>query len=171
MSDGAQTDPSLNKTEHIDENISAKRAAVYAHDGSNWQRLQVDGSGNLKTVSSGSAITNYALETGGNLATITDNTSKDDTNFVYYTAALTATDTIVPTSGKAIKVYKVLVTNSSNNTTFRNVVLSGATKGNFLQGEAIASSWRTLLDTDEILSITPGGSSGTIYVNIQYKEV
>lgn len=38
MSDGAQTNPSLDRSEHIDENVSAKRVGMYVWDGSNWQR-------------------------------------------------------------------------------------------------------------------------------------
>jgi hypothetical protein len=38
MADGAVTDPQFNRTEHIDENISAKRVAGYIWDGSNWVR-------------------------------------------------------------------------------------------------------------------------------------
>lgn len=110
-----------------------------------------------------------AQETGGNLATIADNTSKDGDSFTYYSESLSAVDTITPSTGKAIRIYKVLVTNSSNNSTFRNVTLSSTSLGTFLQGEAIASSWRTTLATDEVLTITPTG--GTVYVNIQYRNV
>lgn len=42
MSDGAITDPSLNRTEHIDENISAKRVGGYAYDAvtGQWTRSE-----------------------------------------------------------------------------------------------------------------------------------
>lgn len=119
------------------------------------------------------AATSAKQDTGNSsLSTIADNTNKDDTGFIYYSAALTAGATISPSTGsKAIEIRKVLVTNSSNNTTFRNVSLSSVSLGTFLQGEAIASSWRTLLATGEDLTITLGGSSGTVYVNIQYIEI
>ena len=38
MSDGAVTNPSIDRAEHVDENVSAKRSASYTWDGSNWQR-------------------------------------------------------------------------------------------------------------------------------------
>lgn len=82
MADGAQTDPSLNKVEHLDENISAKRVVIYAWDGSNNQRLLVDGSGNLKVVSSGG---------GGGAVTIAD--GADVTLGAKADAKSTATDT------------------------------------------------------------------------------
>lgn len=103
------------------------------------------------------------------LANIDTNTSKDASTFTFYSASLSAVATITPAAGKSIKIYKVLVTNSSNNATFRNVTLASTSLGTFLQGEAISSSWNITLAVDEVLTITPAG--GTVYVNIQYKEI
>lgn len=38
MSDGAVTNPSIDRAEHMDENISAKRIAGYVWDGTTWVR-------------------------------------------------------------------------------------------------------------------------------------
>lgn len=130
--------------------------------------------GTLDTISSlplpsGAATAANQSTANTSLANIDTNTSKDASTFTFYSQALSAVATITPAAGKAIKIYKVLVTNSSNNATFRNVTLASTSLGTFLQGEAIASSWQITLATDEVLTITPAG--GTVYVNIQYKEI
>lgn len=118
---------------------------------------------------SGAATSSNQTTANTSLANIDTNTSKDASTFTFYSASLSAVATITPASGKSIKIYKVLVTNSSNNATFRNVTLASVSLGTFLQGEAIASSWNITLALNESLTITPAG--GTVYVNIQYKEI
>jgi len=104
------------------------------------------------------------------LANIDTNTSKDGSAFTFYSEALTDSASITPSSGKSIVIHKVLITNSANNSTFRNVTLSSTSLGTFLQGESVASSWIITLAQDEDLTITVSGT-GTEYVNIQYKQV
>ena len=72
MSDGAQTNPSLDRSEHIDENISAKRIAGYVWDGSNWQRqaplsagLVTSGFDYVSRTLTNSTTETYVFKTGG----------------------------------------------------------------------------------------------------------
>ena len=54
MSDGALTNPSIDRSEHVDENISAKRVVVYSWNGSNWVRTNTNANYAQKITVSGS---------------------------------------------------------------------------------------------------------------------
>ena len=61
MSDNV-TDPNINRGEHIEENIQAKRVANYEWDGANWQRAGWGGD-SLTTQIDQSGTTTYVGET------------------------------------------------------------------------------------------------------------
>lgn len=82
MADGALTNPSIDRSEHVDENVSAKRTASYTWDGSNWQRQGPLASGMVSTAYDYVSVAypdgtteTYTFKTGGSggttVATVT----------------------------------------------------------------------------------------------------
>ena len=91
MSDGAQTNPSIDRAEHVDENVSAKRNANYVWDGSNWQRMTQPGASSGLTDTQLRATPVPVSETTGLLPKVYD--------YMSYTNTNTTTDTYVYKAG------------------------------------------------------------------------
>lgn len=76
MNDEAQTNPSIDKSEHLEENIIAKRNALYGWypGGGTWNRLQVDANGVVQTAGGSSASSmNVTIYQGTNPLVVAGN--------------------------------------------------------------------------------------------------
>lgn len=91
-------------------------------------------------------------------------------NALPYAEILTASATITPTTGKKIKILKVQVLQSPDNTVANAVTLNFASLGDIVTGWAYSDSNEWIGATDEVLNIVLGGVN-PVSVNIRYKEI
>lgn len=117
MADGALTDPALNRSEHIDENVSLKRVGNYNWDGANWVRATSSGvtlpsslvNGQISVTSTRAAFPSNALSQGITIEALSTNAVSVFVGNSTVTASSTAGGIELP-PGAAVTI---LVSNSN----------------------------------------------------------
>lgn len=95
----------------------------------------------------------------------------DNTKSVkYYAQVLTATTTLTPTAGKAIKLVKMQVLQNPDNSSANQVTLGFVSTGNFFTGWVGSDNAEVTGATNEVLNITLGNAQ-QVSVLLRFKEI
>lgn len=155
----------LNKSQDIKYDVLAVELLAENTAGTALVRLKTDTSGNLVVSGSSDGLTDTQLR-----ATPVPQVDANKQSVLYYARVLTASTTLAPTLGKKIKLLKMQVLQSPDNTTANQVTLNFTSTGDFFTGWVGSDSSEVIGATNEALNITLGSSS-PISVLLRYKEI
>lgn len=143
--------------------VSLATAPTTPVTGTFWQTTQPVSAVTLPLPSG--AATDATLTNGSQIVGI-DNTK----SVKYYAQVLTASTTLTPTAGKAIKLVKMQVLQNPDNSSANQVTLGFVSTGNFFTGWVGSDSSEVIGATNEVLSITLANSQA-VSVLLRFKEL